>query len=97
MREHRVSVHGIGQRVRFAPFERPRGEESKALSVRLCIRPPPNTCWDAPGLLTGTPETAQLPAPTSPASPAPPPALDSRSPAQPRPAPLRPASPRPEP
>lgn len=37
MREHRVSVHGIGQRVRFAPFERPRGEESKALSVRLCI------------------------------------------------------------
>ena len=35
MGEHRVSVHGIRQRVRFAPFERPRGEESKALSVHL--------------------------------------------------------------
>ena len=33
MGEHRVAVHGIRQRVRFAPFERPRGEGSRALSA----------------------------------------------------------------
>lgn len=75
MGEHRVSVHGIGQRVRFAPFERPRGEGSKALSVRLCGGRMPTTqhvlgCTQ-PELLRplGSSLSLHLPAPPRPAPP----------------------------
>lgn len=65
MREHRVAVHGIRQRVRFAPFERPGGEGRR---VALALSP----C--RPHLarlrrITGTPQGSPLLAPASPANP----------------------------
>ena len=102
MGEHRVSVHGIGQRVRFAPFERPRGEESKALSVRLpttqhvvlgCTRLVNRNSPDRSA--PGSHVTCQ-PAPPRPAPPRPQPRALAH-PAQLRPAPPSPAQPPPRP